>query len=209
MDPSETDTAEMDPAEIAPVELEPVELEPVELEPVELEPVDPGPAVPAPGPVSSDPDPATKDTAWQLELRGADGRLRGLFDLPALRAMIYTRQIDPKCKVRHLPPQRAWPLPAGQKPGPWQPLSGVPALVGVMELLGLELGDEDAERRIAGWRKSGAHADDDPVTVSTEVSQIARAVAPPAPGERLPVHWLILGTLLLVLVFMLIGLVLS
>lgn len=132
----------------------------------------------------------------------------GLHDLFALRAMLYTGEIDVHCRVRAPPPGPAWPPPSGQRPGDWIPLAEVPALREVMDLLGIEPADADGERRIAGWQRA-ASPDDEQASGPQEISQVIRTVSPPSPHDRLPVVWLVVGTGLLLLVFLVIGLVLS
>jgi len=145
---------------------------------------------------------------WDLELRGADGRHRGLHDLHALRAMIYTGSIDARAKVRAPPPGGAFPP---LEPGPaaeWISVAEVPPLREVMDLIGLDLEPDDSERRIGGWQRSGGTEDAEHSGHTQSVSQVMEATRE-GTRERLPVLWLIVGTVLLVLVFLVVGLVLS
>ena len=151
---------------------------------------------------------STTGATWEYELRGVDGRTRGLFDLFALRAMVYSGDVDARCRLR--PPRLgpAWPpVGDGGRQAEWISASDVPALRQVFEVLGVDPQDPEGERRIAGWRKTAGDMDE-PVSGAQEISQVIRAVSPP-PRDRLPVAWLVAGTVILLLVFLVVGLVLS
>ncbi|MCK6505052.1 hypothetical protein L6R53_16915 [Myxococcota bacterium] len=148
------------------------------------------------------------EQSWEYELRGSDGRSRGLVDLLALRAMVYSGVVDSRCKVRPPPVGPAWPpLGAAGRQAAWVPVTEVPALRQVFDVMGVDPQEAEGERRIAGWRKASQDGDE-PTSGAQEISQVIRAVSPP-PRDRLPLAWLVVGTVILLLVFLVVGLVLS
>ena len=145
----------------------------------------------------------------EVELRGPDGRTLGLYSLWALRAMIQSGTVDPRCKVR--PPRLAgaWPAPQDPGTGEWLPMAEVPALREVMDLVGMDPVAAEGERRIAGWQADrDADADDGP-SDAHEVAQAIRAVAPPPPGGRLSLPLIASLVVGLIALAMLMGLLLS
>jgi len=146
---------------------------------------------------------------WEYQLRGANGCTRGLFDVAALRGMLYTGQIDIKCRVRHAGTGRVWPPPRELAGADWQGLDSVPALRALMTVLDMEVSSGDGECRIAGWQKSTEDTEDEPSTPSLELADLSRSFGSKPGTDQLPVLWLVAGTVALLVIFVVIGLFLS
>ncbi len=149
---------------------------------------------------------ATAGDEWEYELRMPDGMLAGLYHVHDLQARLYVGAIDRECSVRRPAPGPAWPGDSARA-GPWQPLWSIPALATVMELLGMETTPAADKRQIAKWQKSDDVVDGDATQPSLSRVDLP-VVEPPAPPAR-PVLPLIIGTVVLLLVLLVIGLVLA
>ncbi len=150
--------------------------------------------------------PESSRIEWEYELRMPDGRLAGLHHVHALQTRLYTGGLETDCKVRRPAPGPAWPGPIDGS-GEWLALWEVPELKRVLELLGLETGPPEGERRIARWQKSA----DTPETENTAhtVTRLELSAVEPAPAPRPSVLPLIIGTVALVLIMLVVGLIIA
>ncbi|RME24016.1 MAG: hypothetical protein D6798_12205 [Deltaproteobacteria bacterium] len=157
-------------------------------------------------PPASPDAPAPAGAEWEYELRLPDGMLAGLYHVHELQEQLYVGAIDPESTVRRPAPGPAWPGDSSLA-GPWQPLDAIPELAAVIGLLGIEVRRTDERRRIAKWQKS-----DDTVDVDATQPSLSRldlpAVEPPPSRGRTAIP-LVIGTIILVLVLGVVGLVLA
>lgn len=144
---------------------------------------------------------------WEYELRMPDGRLAGLHHVYSLQAMLYQGKLDQGCMIRRPAPGPAWPDQEGRA-GEWQEPWTLPSLRSVYELLGLETSKPEGEHRIAGWQRS-AEAEEEEEHSQPSVTQATPPVQPAVEADRSKLVPLIIGTVLLLLVLLVVGLVLA
>lgn len=145
---------------------------------------------------------------FELELRGDGGGVRGLYDVYRLRGMIYRGELGPDAKVRLPAPGSAWPGDP-RKAGAWHWISQVDALREVLELMGKDPEPPTSEHRIAGWQAS-AEEDADTGPSATTASQVLTTELRTSrrSATRVNLKHVLIGTTLLVLVLVVVGLVL-
>ena len=147
---------------------------------------------------------------WEYELREPDGRLAGLVHVHQLVERLYLGTIDSSWQLRRPPPGPAWPGDPDAA-GPWQPLWEVPALAAVYDLLDLRRSERGAELRISRWQRSEAmEEDDDSLQPSVSQTLPALPAAGPAPGHERPALLpILIGSVVLIVLLLIVGLVLS
>lgn len=154
------------------------------------------------------PAPQTEGPEWEFELRMPDGRLDGLHHVYALQAMLYAGKLPKDCQVRRPAPGPGWPGEPEQA-GEWMPLWALPDLKAVLDLQGIEYGQAEAERRIAGWQRSAGASEEEPELTQSPVTIATPPVMPSPLAQKSTWVPLVVGTVLLVLVLLVVGIVLA